>query len=139
MVTPPDLPSPYRPGSTLLASTRMLSFAVAMSLAPQPVGGRRDHGVEGRHETTAKNGDRGHAYHHRGADVVTTHITGTSGQRQWQGSEDKRQRGHDNGPETQLRRTDRRLLDRLTQLLALELGEFDDQDGVLGRQPHHDQ
>ena len=52
---------------------------------------------------------------------------------------DEREAGHHHRPETQARALDRGLDDRLA-VLALLLGELDDQDGVLGgERDQHDQ
>jgi hypothetical protein len=52
---------------------------------------------------------------------------------------DEGERGHQDRPQAQTGALDRRLDQRLAALV-FELGEFDDQDGVLGREPNeHDQ
>ena len=54
-------------------------------------------------------------------------------------AQDERERRHQDRPQPEPGAVQRRLLDRLA-LLALELGELDDEDGVLRREPdQHDQ
>ena len=59
--------------------------------------------------------------------------------RQRNGAQDESERGHQDRTQPELGAVQRRLFDGFA-LLALELGELDDEDGVLGREPdQHDQ
>src|SRR5580700_9379174 len=102
--------------------------------APQPKlrNPPRDH-VKHRREHQAERGDADHAGEHRGAERLAQFGAGADRPDQRRDAEDEGERGHQDRPQPQPRRLDRGLPARAALVLELA-GEFDDQDGVLGRQ-----
>ena len=89
---------------------------------------------EHRHEQDCQQGRGDHPREHAGADGTLAGRTGTGGEEQRQHAQNERHRSHDDGSETQMAG----LQHGFDQTLALSLqvlGKFDDQNGVLGRQP----
>ena len=80
-----------------------------------------------------------HAGEHRHAHHLARLGAGARRRQQRHDAEDEREGGHQNRPEPQLRRRQRRVHERLA-LVVLHLGELDDQNRVLRRQAdQHDQ
>jgi hypothetical protein len=92
------------------------------------------HHEEHRHEEHGQHGGRDHAAHHAGADGALAGRARARRHHQGQHAQDEGQRGHDDRTETQVTGPQRGL-DQAHALLMQLLGELDDQDGVLGRQP----
>ena len=92
---------------------------------------RREEDAEERHAEHAAEDRRAQRPAHLGA--------GPLGEHQRHDAEDEGERGHQDRPQPQPARLQRRFAPRHARLLAL-LGELDDQDGVLARQAdqHHE-
>ena len=90
----------------------------------------RDH-VEHRREDQPEDGDPDHAGEHRGAERLPQLGAGADRPDQRRDAEDEGERGHQDRPQPQARRLDRRGEAIAAAILEL-LGEFHDQDGVLG-------
>ncbi len=100
---------------------------------------RFDHGVEDRHEDQRQDGRGQHAAEHGGADRLPARGARAGRDHQRHDAEDEGEGRHQDRPQPQPRRLHRRV-DDLKPLLAPPPGEFDDQDGVLGRKAdQHDE
>ncbi len=90
---------------------------------------------EHRHHQQRQDHHRDHAAHHAGAERLLALRAGAAGDHHRQHAADEGETGHQDRPEAQMAGLHGRLQQRLA-LGAQVLGEFDDQDGVLGREPN---
>src|SRR6202451_3016743 len=133
------LANPLTAGSGFFISLRRLDAPLALT-APQPElrNPPRDH-VKHRRKHQTECGHPDHTGEYRGAERLAQFGAGADRPDQRRDAEDEGERSHQDRAEPQPRRLDRSL--PAGTALVFELaGEFDDQDGVLGRQAnqHHE-
>eukprot|EP01136_Pigoraptor_vietnamica_P036003 Opistho-1_new@9345 len=96
----------------------------------------RDEGVEHRHHEQSEDRADNHAAENHQAHRVARGSTSARGDDQRHDAERHRRRGHQDRPQAYLGRSDDRLAARQPMLFALLVGEFDQQDAVLGDQSY---
>src|SRR5580693_3207483 len=125
----PLLVDPFTADSGFFISLRRLGARPPLA-APQPelCNPPRDH-VKHRREHQAERSHADHAGKHRSAERLAQFGAGADRPDQRRDAEDEGERGHQDRPQAQTRRLDRRLPAIMPAVLEL-LGELDDQDRV---------